>query len=127
MKSRRSKIIGTTVVVILAAASWASPAEGKGKRKGGAPAGNAVVRTCVDDYKSGLQLEETGQLIPARERYVRCSKAACGSPLRDECTTRFTQLDSEIPSVVPIATDAEGAPRFDVEVKMDGQLLTTKL
>jgi hypothetical protein len=85
------------------------------------------VGSCVDDYKSALKLEETGQLIPARERFVRCSKAACGSPLREECTTRFTQLDTEIPSVVPIATDADGQPRFDVEVKMDGQVLTDKL
>jgi hypothetical protein len=128
MKFRRTHVIGTAVVAMLAAALWASPAEGKGRRKGGAAAaGGGVIQTCVADYKSGLQLEETGQLIPARERYVRCAKPACGSPLRDECTTRFTQLDSEIPSVVPIATDAEGSPRFDVEVKMDGQLLTTKL
>jgi hypothetical protein len=126
MTFRRTQTIRAAALAMLVAALWASPAEAKGRRKGGA-AGGGVVRTCVEDYKSGLQLEETGQLISARERYVRCSKAACGSPLRDECTTRFTQLDSEIPSVVPIATDAEGAPRFDVEVKMDGQLLTTKL
>jgi hypothetical protein len=93
------------------------------KRKPPAP----VVRACVDDYKSGLALEDGGQLIAARERFVRCSKAACGITLRLECTTRFTQLDNEIPSLVPIVTDAEGAPRFDVEVKMDGQLLTARL
>jgi hypothetical protein len=126
MKLRRIGTTGAAVMAFLAAALFASSAEAKKKRKAGG-AGGAVVRTCVDDYKSGLQLEETGRLISARERFVRCSKSACGSPLREECTTRFTQLDSEIPSVVPVATDAEGAPRFDVEVKMDGQLLTSTL
>src|SRR5215831_11271201 len=115
MRLRRIGTTGAAVVVFSAAALVASSAEAKGKKKGGG-AGRAVVRACVDDYKSGLELEDTGRLISARERYVRCSKAACGTPLQEECTARFTLLDSEIPSVVPIATDAQGATRFDVEV-----------
>jgi hypothetical protein len=120
---RRSR--SGTVVVCLAVgalAAWPSGALAR-KRKTQA----AAVRACVDDYKSGLALLEAGQLISSREQFVRCSKAACGITLRQECTTRFTQLDTEIPSLVPVATDAEGAPRFDVAVKMDGQLLTGKL
>jgi hypothetical protein len=130
MKLRRIGTTGLAVAAILAAALFASSAEAKGKKKAGGAAGGGaagVVRTCVDDYKSGVQLEETGHLIAAREKFVRCSKSACGSPLKQACTTRFTQLDTDIPSVVPVATNAEGAPRFDVEVKMDGELLTPKL
>jgi len=130
MKLLRIGTTGAAALAFLAAALLASSAEAKRKKKAGGAAGGAgasVVRTCVDDYKSGVQMEETGHLIAAREKFVRCSKAACGSPLKQACTTRFTQLDSDIPSVVPVATNAEGAPRFDVEVKMDGELLTSKL
>ena len=127
MKFARSRPAGAVVVFAIVGAVLAfAPAAAQARKKKGA-AGAQVIRTCVDDYKTGLSLETSGQLIEGRERFVRCSKAACGSPLREECTTRFTQLDTEIPSVVPIATDDEGSPRFDVEVKMDGQLLTAKL
>ena len=68
-----------------------------------------------------------GKLVEARELFIRCSKAACGSPLREECTTRFTQLTADIPSVVPVVTNAAGNPETNVEVNVDGERLTSSL
>jgi hypothetical protein len=47
--------------------------------------------------------------------------------LRQECTNSYVQLDTDIPSVVPVVTDDKGVPRELVEVRMDGELLTSKL
>ena len=85
------------------------------------------VAACVDNYKSGLDNEQSGHLKQARELFIRCAKASCGSPLRDECTTRFTQLSTDIPSVVPVVTDDAGSPQTDVEVRVDGERLTSSL
>jgi len=85
------------------------------------------VSACVDNYKTGLDKEQSGNLRQARELFIKCSKASCGSPLREECTTRFTQLSTDIPSIVPVVTDDAGGPQTDVEVRVDGEKLTSSL
>ncbi len=40
---------------------------------------------------------------------------------------RFTQLNVDIPSVVPVVTSAAGKPVLDVEVQVDGQRLASSL
>ncbi len=86
-----------------------------------------AIGTCVENYKTGLENEQVGHLKQARELFIKCSKASCGSPLRDECTTRFTQLSTDIPSVVPLVTDEAGGPQTDIEVRVDGERLTSTL
>jgi len=98
----------------------------KGKRAKGSGSPEAV-SACVDNYKSGLDKESSGHLRQARELFIKCSKASCGSPLREECTTRFTQLSTDIPSIVPVVTDGDGGPQTDVEVRVDGEKLTSSL
>jgi hypothetical protein len=107
----------------LALAVLSSPALAKKGRH----AGGAEIAACVTNYKSGLEQERSGHLLEARELFIRCSKSACGSPLREECTMRFTQLNVDIPSVVPVVTSAAGKPILDVEVQVDGQRLASSL
>jgi len=96
----------------------------KRDKKSGSP---ESVGSCVEKYKTGLDNEQAGHLKQARELFIGCAKASCGSPLRDECTTRFTQLSTDIPSVVPVVTDDAGNPQTDVEVRVDGEKLTSSL
>ena len=118
----------TAIALTVAALSLALfPAPAMAKKGKRAAASSEVVGLCVTNYKSGLEQEQTGHLLQARELFIRCAKASCGSPLREECTTRFTQLSTDIPSVVPVVTDENGGPRTDVEVKVDGERLTTTL
>jgi hypothetical protein len=58
---------------------------------------------------------------------LACAKTSCGARLAQECSAKATQLDFDIPSVVPIVTDEEGRPRVDVQIKIDGELLTSRL
>ena len=99
----------------------------KGGKRGKGSASPEMVSACVDNYKTGLDKEQSGHLRQARELFIKCSKASCGSPLREECTTRFTQLSTDIPSIVPMVTDEGGGPQTDVEVRVDGEKLTSSL
>jgi hypothetical protein len=85
------------------------------------------VGACKTAFESAQERERSGHLREARELLLTCTKATCAKALRLECRILFTQLDSEdIPSVVPIVEGDAGA-HIDVQVKMDGELLTSRL
>ena len=81
---------------------------------------------CVVAYKNAQQLEKSAQLRLAHETLRGCVKASCGA-LRQKCMAQYAMLESDIPSVIPVVTDSAGAPRTDVQVTMDGELLTSQL
>lgn len=125
MAADRSRLLRPErfVLALLALGLLSSPSFAKKPKRGS----NSEIGACVTNYKSGLDQEKTGHLLEARELFIRCSKSACGSPLREECTMRFTQLGQDIPSVVPVVTTAAGKPVLDIEVQVDGQRLTSLL
>jgi hypothetical protein len=82
-------------------------------------------RACKVAYKSALEREESGRLREARDLFSRCSAATCGK-VRAECKSSYALLNSDIPSVVPVVTDEEGELVFNVQVTMDGEVLTSR-
>jgi hypothetical protein len=84
-------------------------------------------RSCAAAYQSAQEREQAGHLREAKELLQTCAKSTCGSFLRHACTTRFAQVDSDIPSVIPVVTDEGGAPHVDVEVRVDGEVVTSQL
>jgi len=83
--------------------------------------------SCVAAFRTAQEHEQAGQLADARELWLKCAKATCGSFLKQECTTRYTQLDGDIPSIVPLVTDEAGTPRVDVQVRIDDKLVASQL
>jgi hypothetical protein len=77
-------------------------------------------------YKSAQERQKSGQIHEARELLQTCIESTCGG-LIPKCKALYEKLQSELPSVVPVVTDDAGNPRSDVEVKMDGTVLTSKL
>jgi hypothetical protein len=73
-----------------------------------------------------MQLEAASRLREAQDMLGSCMKASCGA-VRQQCAARYTQLESDIPSVIPLVTDESGAPRHDVQVTIDGTVLTSEL
>src|SRR5689334_2438289 len=71
---------------------------------------------CQIAYQTAQAREEAGRLREARELALSCAKIACGTSLMQQCTAMYAQLDSDIPSFVPVVNDESGAPRTDVEV-----------
>jgi hypothetical protein len=117
-----------SILALLALGLVSSPSLAKKAKTTGKRLSNGeVISACITNYKSGLDQERTGKLLEARELFIRCAKSACGSPLRDECTMRFTQLGTDIPSVVPVVTNAAGKPETNIEVAVDGERLTSSL
>jgi hypothetical protein len=82
---------------------------------------------CAAAYTKAQERAQAAHLREAKELLSKCARATCGTFLHQECTTLYTQLDADIPSVVPLVTDEAGAPHALVEVRMDGELLTSKL
>jgi hypothetical protein len=82
---------------------------------------------CDVVYNQANERFQTSQLIEARELAAKCAQEVCGSFLSQACTSLYAQIDADLPSVVPIVTDNAGAAMSLVEVKMDGELLTSKL
>jgi hypothetical protein len=97
----------------------------RGSEKGHAANPRAV---CATALKTAQERERSGHLRDARELLMTCARRVCGPALLRECSTRFTELDSvEVPSIVPVVTDESGQPRVDVQVRMDGQLIASRL
>lgn len=84
-------------------------------------------KACTAAYKSGQERQQSGHLRQAREQYSACMKATCSKAVQKQCTARYNDVSSDIPSIVPLVTDEGGSPRVDVQVTMDGELLTTRL
>jgi hypothetical protein len=82
---------------------------------------------CGVAFAKAQEREKAGQLRAARDLWAACARPSCIPFLRQECTTRYTQLDADIPSVVPVVTDEQGNARVDVEVSVDGEVLTSRL
>ena len=99
------------------AASSSAPSSGQ----------DAADSACAAAYRSAQQQEESNHLIEAKELWVECAKATCPTSLQRACMAKQAQMDFDIPSVVPLATDASGAPRTDVQVKMDGEVFARSI
>lgn len=84
-------------------------------------------RVCVDAFNQARERAQSAHLREAKEMLGKCARAVCGSFLQQECTTLYTQLEAEIPSIVPVVTDDAGLPHALVELKMDGELLARTL
>jgi hypothetical protein len=117
---RRTFQIGACGAAILLCA-----VPGQSEPEKAAPKGDKAA--CKVAYKTAQEREQSSRLREAKELYLQCSKVACGAFMRPECTTKYTQLNSDVPSVIPVVTDENGAAKSDVTVRMDGEVLTTKL
>jgi hypothetical protein len=84
-------------------------------------------RACVSAYERGQELEHSVNLRLARDVLLTCARSVCGSFIQRECSTRYNELESEIPTVILVARDDDAEPLVDVQVTVDGLLLTAKL
>ena len=89
--------------------------------------GSAQTQSCSASYEAAKEKEDSGHLLEARGHYASCAKKVCGAFLLNECITRHARLDTDIPSVVPFATDSSGEARTDVRVTVDGDALVSRI
>ncbi len=84
-------------------------------------------RACVTAFRKAKEHEQGGKLQESKDQLMSCAQAPCSSFIRQQCSSKYNQLESDTPSVVLIVTDASGSPRGDVQVRMDGELFAQQL
>jgi hypothetical protein len=82
---------------------------------------------CAKSVQEARQLIDAGHLRRARDAYARCAQATCGGLISQQCRSKLQQLETDVPSVIAVATDAAGAQRVDVRVSVDGELLASQI
>ena len=100
-----------------------SLARGEASRSGVATG----ARACQTAYESGQKKEQLGHLVEASQLFAQCAEESCGVSMFHDCIVRGTRLSTAVPSVVPVVIDENGAPRTDVQVKMDGQVIAAQI
>jgi hypothetical protein len=82
---------------------------------------------CAAAYRSAQEKEESNHLVEAADLWLACTKPSCATPLQRACMAKHAQIQLDVPTIVPMVTDAKGAPRLDVQVKMDGEELVSRI
>jgi hypothetical protein len=114
---QRTVPIGACAATILLLC--AAPAASAGKR--------AVCTPAYAAYKDALESEKAGHLREARELLQTCMQATVCGGLVPKCTAKYNEIGTDMSSVVPVVTDEAGEPRVDVQVKVDGAPLCSRL
>ena len=97
----------------------------KGKRRS-PPPGRARSESvaCVAAFDKAKEIAQGPQLRAANEWFAVCARPVCGRSLRTRCAAVHDRIAALLPSIVPVVTDADGAAASDVQVRMDGEILT---
>lgn len=121
LPSARSAVArGALAIGAVAAALWAAPAMGE-------PAHLRNEEACATALKTAKAHEQEGSLQEAKELLISCARAPCSTFVRQQCAIHYSKLESDMPTVVLLVTERSGAPRSDVQVRVDGTLFTSHL
>jgi len=123
MKFRASPLQRIVSTSLCGAAAFLCAATSDGADRGK----KAVANQCESTWRDAQARSDAGHLRQARDLFLECAKPSCGPVHVKQCMARLTQLQSDIPTIVPLATDDAGAPMVDVQVKADGEVMTLKL
>jgi len=119
MTMPKHKEVAVLVAAVLLAAG---PAHGKTRKKRAARA-NPV---CAAAYKDAVMLATDGELQAARAKLQMCARPICGVVQR-RCASKLLRVESDIPTIVPAATDDAGKSVVETSVTVDGKPLVARL
>jgi hypothetical protein len=93
----------------------------------GTSAGQAATGgSCGSAYRNAETLAKAGQLREAKASMLKCAVGSCASSIRKECARRVTEIESDIPTIVPLVLDEKGQTLTEVSVTMDGELVAAR-
>jgi hypothetical protein len=114
MSHRHSLRLGLSVTAVFAFAVVSPPARAEGP-------------TCGAARDAAREAEHANHLRRAASLLQQCSKRPCSDAVRQECSQHYSEIEAEVPTIVPKVTDPSGAAHTDVQVKMDGEVLAQRL
>ena len=104
----------TIVAGVAAISSWAVPALS-------APEHLRDEEACVTTLKNAKAREQEGSLQAAKSLLRLCAQSPCSLFMRQQCANRHNKLELDTPTIVLLVSDATGAARTDVQVRVDGE------
>jgi hypothetical protein len=87
----------------------------------------AICTAAGGAYKQAVSENKAGHWRDARTSLATCVEATPCGGIVPKCKALLDKLEAKMSSVVPVVTDESGAPRLDVQVEVDGQLLASHL
>jgi hypothetical protein len=83
----------------------------------------ADVQACVDAHREGQVQRDASQFLEAYDNFSSCMADTCPDVIRADCDEFRRKLDAAMPTVVPVAQDAQGNDVPDTVVEVDGRVL----
>lgn len=111
-----SVAVSATAVILVAGASRADK-----------PKATAACNAAGVHVHAAHAAEAAGHIPEAIDAYRACTQETGCGWLAQKCDAKIKLLQSKLPTIVLVANDENGQPVADVEVRVDGNLLTSKL
>jgi hypothetical protein len=81
---------------------------------------------CASGFEQAQILRQSAKLKASRVELLKCVQAVCSRPVQEQCSRWLGEIEPLTPSVIMAAT-VEGHDHSDVQVEVDGELLTNAL
>jgi hypothetical protein len=89
------------------------------------PARADTARECIDADTEGQELRLKGRWRDAKKRLGACTDPRCPDEVARDCTTRYEQLRSVIPTLLLAARGPDGGDTLDATVVVDDVIVAT--
>jgi hypothetical protein len=89
---------------------------------------SASMESCTQAHAAGQREENGGRLKEALASFQECaSDSECPLPIRNECTSLYTKVESRLPTLVFSVVDDRGNDVTDVRVSSNGSAIASGL
>jgi hypothetical protein len=122
-KRAQDTIVALAALMLHATTVHGQPAEPTEEE----PPDEVEKQACLAAFEAAQQLRANQKLVAAREELVRCGQASCPGVVREKCVEWLPEVDSALPSLLVAVKDRRGEDAVDVEVRIDGELVTRRL
>jgi len=82
---------------------------------------------CAAAYEKSQEFRAQNKLRKAEELLKVCAEASCPTFVQTDCSQWLTEVQKDLPSIVIVAKDKEGADVTAVKVSIDGEVVATEL
>ena len=85
------------------------------------------VSQCLSASEHGQLDRDEGRYVRAREALLTCSSSACPPVVQRDCVKWLAEIDATMPTLVFVVRNAAGSDLREVVVRVDGQVLLSRL
>ncbi len=109
-------IVALVPLVLITSTAWIGRADAADEKT-----------TCTDAHASGQELRLGGRWTEAAKAFRACSSSVCPQPVVQDCTRWHAELRALTPSVLVVASRADGVETVDARLLIDGTVVGERL